>query len=129
MVVPISEVGYTSATNGRGDHEVHKGHAVALGNYYYYYTTHSTWRYNLLFLQQMIQTFLKVFRNNVFYNGCNNPPPRRIFVLSLTSTQRWHSENTGVYLRNRQHFVAVIRYRRKCKRPKMVGHFLLKMSQ
>jgi hypothetical protein len=29
MGVPISEVGYTSATTGRGDHEVHKGHAVA----------------------------------------------------------------------------------------------------
>jgi hypothetical protein len=25
MVVPASEVGYTSATTGRGDHEVHKG--------------------------------------------------------------------------------------------------------
>jgi hypothetical protein len=24
------EVGYTSATTGRGDHEVHKGHVVAL---------------------------------------------------------------------------------------------------
>jgi hypothetical protein len=25
------EVGHTSATTGRGDHEVHKGHVVALG--------------------------------------------------------------------------------------------------
>jgi hypothetical protein len=25
MGVPISEVGYTSATTGRGEHEVHKG--------------------------------------------------------------------------------------------------------
>jgi hypothetical protein len=25
-----SKVGYTSATTGRGDHEVHKGHVVAL---------------------------------------------------------------------------------------------------
>jgi hypothetical protein len=31
MGVPTSEVGYTSATDGRGDHEVHKGHVVALG--------------------------------------------------------------------------------------------------
>jgi hypothetical protein len=31
MGVPISDVGYTSATTGRGDHEVHKGHVVALG--------------------------------------------------------------------------------------------------
>jgi hypothetical protein len=30
MGAPTSEVGYTSATTGRGDHEVHKGHAVAL---------------------------------------------------------------------------------------------------
>jgi hypothetical protein len=31
MGVPASEVGYTSATTGRGNHEVHKGHVVALG--------------------------------------------------------------------------------------------------
>jgi hypothetical protein len=30
MSVPTLEVGYTSATTGRGDHEVHKGHVVAL---------------------------------------------------------------------------------------------------
>jgi hypothetical protein len=30
MGVPTSEVGYTSATTGRGDHEVHKGHVVGL---------------------------------------------------------------------------------------------------
>jgi hypothetical protein len=30
MEVPTSEVGYTSATTGRGDHEVYKGHVVAL---------------------------------------------------------------------------------------------------
>jgi hypothetical protein len=30
MGVLTSEVGYTSATTGRGDHEVHKGHVVAL---------------------------------------------------------------------------------------------------
>jgi hypothetical protein len=34
MGVPNSEVGYTSVTNGRGDHEVHKGHVVALGKKY-----------------------------------------------------------------------------------------------
>jgi hypothetical protein len=32
MGVPTSEVGYTSDTTGRGDHEVHKGHVVALEN-------------------------------------------------------------------------------------------------
>jgi hypothetical protein len=30
MGVPASEVGYTSATTGRGDHEVHKGHVVVV---------------------------------------------------------------------------------------------------
>jgi hypothetical protein len=29
MDVPTSEVGYTSATTGRGVHEVYKGHVVA----------------------------------------------------------------------------------------------------
>jgi hypothetical protein len=33
MGVPISEDGYTSSTAGRGDHEVHKGHVVALGKH------------------------------------------------------------------------------------------------
>jgi hypothetical protein len=31
MGIPTYEVGYTSATTRRGDHEVHKGHVVALG--------------------------------------------------------------------------------------------------
>jgi hypothetical protein len=30
MGIPTSEVDYTSATTGRKDHEVHKGHVVAL---------------------------------------------------------------------------------------------------
>jgi hypothetical protein len=30
MGFPTSEVGYTSATTGRGYHEVHKGHVVVL---------------------------------------------------------------------------------------------------
>jgi hypothetical protein len=30
MLIPTEEVSYTSATTGRGDHEVHKGHVVAL---------------------------------------------------------------------------------------------------
>jgi hypothetical protein len=32
MGIPTSEVGYTSATTRRGDHEVHDGHVVALEN-------------------------------------------------------------------------------------------------
>jgi hypothetical protein len=34
MGLPTSEVGYTSATTRRGDHEVHKEHEVALGKKY-----------------------------------------------------------------------------------------------
>jgi hypothetical protein len=30
MGVPISDVGYTSATTGRGNHEVRRGHVLAL---------------------------------------------------------------------------------------------------
>jgi hypothetical protein len=30
MSVPSSEVGYTSVTTGRGEHEAHKGHVVVL---------------------------------------------------------------------------------------------------
>jgi hypothetical protein len=30
MGVPTSEVGYSSATTGRGDHELHKEHVMAL---------------------------------------------------------------------------------------------------
>jgi hypothetical protein len=31
MCILTSEVSYTSATTGRGDHEVYKGHLVVLG--------------------------------------------------------------------------------------------------
>jgi hypothetical protein len=31
MGIPTSEVSYTAATTGRGDHEVLDGHVVALG--------------------------------------------------------------------------------------------------
>jgi hypothetical protein len=37
MGVPTSEVGYTSATTERGDHEVHKGNVVALETISYYF--------------------------------------------------------------------------------------------
>jgi hypothetical protein len=35
MGFPTLEVGYTSATTGRGDHEVRKGHVVAMGEIAY----------------------------------------------------------------------------------------------
>jgi hypothetical protein len=39
MGVPTSEVGYTLATAGRGDHEVHKGHVVELEKKFTPFTT------------------------------------------------------------------------------------------
>jgi hypothetical protein len=36
MGVPTSEVGFTSATTVRGDHEVHKGHVMAFVKIKYY---------------------------------------------------------------------------------------------
>jgi hypothetical protein len=39
MGVPTSDVGYTLATTGRGDHEVHKGHVVALKSLVHVYIT------------------------------------------------------------------------------------------
>jgi hypothetical protein len=35
MGVPTSEVGYTSVTTGRGDHEVHKRHVVGRGKKFF----------------------------------------------------------------------------------------------
>ena len=37
MGVPTSEVGYTPAMPRREDHEVHKGHVVALGEKHYWF--------------------------------------------------------------------------------------------
>jgi hypothetical protein len=42
MGVPTLEVGYTSATTGRGNHEVHKGHVVGEG------VTCKPWTWNSL---------------------------------------------------------------------------------
>jgi hypothetical protein len=47
MDVPTSEVDYISATTVRGDHEVHKGHVVALGKKMI--TLRSPWRNILIF--------------------------------------------------------------------------------
>jgi len=53
-----------------------------------------------------IVKFLNVFGNNVLHNGCNKYAPRSLFCLSLTLTQRWHSEYTDLYLCNHRKFVA-----------------------
>jgi hypothetical protein len=55
MGVPTSEVGYTSATTGRGDHEVYKGHVVALENIYLF-----EW------VREKIVNFLKNIAHNFF---------------------------------------------------------------
>jgi hypothetical protein len=44
MGFPTSEVSYTSATTGKGDHEVHKEHVVAL-KYIYIYICIYTYTY------------------------------------------------------------------------------------
>jgi hypothetical protein len=54
MSVPTSEVGYTLATTGRGDHEVHKGYVVALEKkkkIFYDYIINSTDNLSMWFLQ------------------------------------------------------------------------------
>ena len=51
MGVPTSEVGYTPAMPTREDHDVHKGHVVALDKIYIYiyiYTVHILWSNNLI---------------------------------------------------------------------------------
>jgi hypothetical protein len=56
MGVPTSEVGYTSATTARGDHEVHKGHVVAMEEFlsnkiqYFTSTSNTSLTYSLLLL-------------------------------------------------------------------------------
>jgi hypothetical protein len=50
MGVPTSEVGYTSATTWRGDHEVHKGHVVALAKKKKMTTTHPAPLYARVFM-------------------------------------------------------------------------------
>jgi hypothetical protein len=60
MGVPASEVGYTTATTGRGDHEVHKGHVVALEKItLIYYNARSTAHlvYNIPVLHELITNF------------------------------------------------------------------------
>jgi hypothetical protein len=54
MGVPTSEVGYTSATTGRGDHEVHKGHVVALEKTEY---NKHTFLYNIYFFVYLFTYF------------------------------------------------------------------------
>jgi hypothetical protein len=60
MGVPTSEVGYTSATNGRGDHEVRKGHVVAMGGKNY--LTNLGVRESLIDLYDVIQFFVWVIK-------------------------------------------------------------------
>jgi hypothetical protein len=55
MGVPSSEVGYTSATTGRGDHEVHKGRVVALGKNIYIYRENEACNLNPRFVKAALK--------------------------------------------------------------------------
>jgi hypothetical protein len=65
MGVPTLEVGYTSATTGRGEREVHKGHVVAFGggvkfniNLHYFFV-------HMLVYNIHLGLFLNLFNSNV----------------------------------------------------------------
>jgi hypothetical protein len=60
MGVPTEEVGYTSATTGRGHHEVYKGHVVALekkSSFVDKNTGYFTWRLMYIFLHISLISF------------------------------------------------------------------------
>jgi hypothetical protein len=59
MGVPPSEVGYTSATTRREDHEVHDGHVVALGNNIL----------KLVYMHSELLTFWPTIFRDIKYNG------------------------------------------------------------
>jgi hypothetical protein len=65
MGFPTSEVGYTSATVGRGDHEVHKGHVVALAKKLREYGFAEI-KYNKLKKRGSCVNFKLLYRNFVY---------------------------------------------------------------
>jgi hypothetical protein len=71
MGVPALEVGYTSATTGRGDHEVHKGHV----------------------LEKKKQVFPKQHSTNSLHSVdvlCSLWSKKRGFICSLNKPSAWH---------------------------------------
>jgi hypothetical protein len=65
---PTSEVGYTSATTGRGGHEVHKGYVVAFGdllhshNNYLYQAIPYLIAFSTQFIASLKQVILPIFK-------------------------------------------------------------------
>jgi hypothetical protein len=84
MGVPAPKVGYTSATTGRGEHEVHDGHVVALDlKSYTYLLTYSTeqspsWEANRFAASQEIPRIL--WDPKIVYRIHKCPPP--VSILS-----------------------------------------------
>jgi hypothetical protein len=71
MGVQTSEVCYTSATTGRGDHEVHKGHVWHWKKKLYIYVTASVFLDNLDLkrrakkqIQYVLQIYAEAFSNH-----------------------------------------------------------------
>jgi hypothetical protein len=71
MGVPTSEVGYTSATTWRGDHEVRKGHVVKLEKKNLMVRKNITFQYNIMQVKYMY-TFGYATTNDSTINECYN---------------------------------------------------------
>jgi hypothetical protein len=71
MGVPTLEVGYTSATTGRRDHEVHKGYVVALAGGYFILTSQTvsyfTLDKNMIYTEVGSEHFLKLSGNTTSF--------------------------------------------------------------
>jgi hypothetical protein len=84
MSVPTSEVGYTSATTGRGDHEVHMGHVVALGGNYYNIFSFVSSSYLLFLNYSSIPSISNLFLSNTL-NDVTYSPNCIVSVAKLPS--------------------------------------------
>jgi hypothetical protein len=85
MSVPTSEVGYTSATTGRKDHEVHKGHVVEMEKNIKFKTsarTDSSQPYQNIFITQP--------PNNKIQNLKEQNTAKAITLIPLLPTQTIH---------------------------------------
>jgi hypothetical protein len=88
MGVPTSEVGYTSATTGRRNDEVHKGHGMTLANKHYKYKlicpTFCTLPHRnqvRASLRMPIQSFSYVVLTRHLGILCNEIQPDALFIL------------------------------------------------
>jgi hypothetical protein len=80
MGVPASEVDYTSATTGRGDHEVHKGHVVALAPKKF---VSFVWLSEKMFYSYIINRLVFVTEMESVYSAVRTDSLYKIYVLSL----------------------------------------------